>query len=312
MWREFRDLRLLGVALLAVFYGLVLVLNVTVFSAQATVERYLDALHDGRTGDAIELVWPDGNEGALVALSNDPALRPTLSAITQTETLDGITTVTADVLLLGDTVSVDFVLKRGQSWSPLNSWEFAAAPTAVVTVEASPDGEGSLNGTRQSDSRRVLIPSAVVVGSASPWFDADNVPIPVSIRGVEFIVPAVFEPTSRLVDEMDAVVREYLDACATKTRLAPPECPFGALTFERVAAGPTWSITSYPEISITPDGNRWLVTGSGTALLDVSLVDYATEKTSDYEEDIPFTIRGTIEGLGTDSPTLRFANTQRD
>ncbi len=312
MWREFRDLRLLGVALLAVFYGLVLVLNVTVFSAQATVERYLDALHDGRTGDAIELVWPDGNEGALVALSNDPALRPTLSAITQTETLDGITTVTADVLLLGDTVSVDFVLKRGQSWSPLNSWEFAAAPTAVVTVEASPDGEGSLNGTRQSDSRRVLIPSAVVVGSASPWFDADNVPIPVSIRGVEFIVPAVFEPTSRLVDEMDAVVREYLDACATKTRLAPPECPFGALTFERVAAGPTWSITSYPEISITPDGNRWLVTGKGTALLDVSLVDYATEKTSDYEEDIPFTIRGTIEGLGTDSPTLRFANTQRD
>ena len=312
MWREFRDLRLLGVALLAVFYGLVLVLNVTVFSAQATVERYLDALHDGRTGDAIELVWPDGNEGALVALSNDPALRPTLSAITQTETLDGITTVTANVVLLGDTVSVDFVLKRGQSWSPLNSWEFAAAPTAVVTVEASPDGEGSLNGTRQSDSRRVLIPSAVVVGSASPWFDADNVPIPVSIRGVEFIVPAVFEPTSRLVDEMDAVVREYLDACATKTRLAPPECPFGALTFERVAAGPTWSITSYPEISITPDGNRWLVTGSGTALLDVSLVDYATEKTSDYEEDIPFTIRGTIEGLGTDSPTLRFANTQRD
>ena len=312
MWREFRDLRLLGVALLAVFYGLVLVLNVTVFSAQATVERYLDALHDGRTGDAIELVWPDGNEGALVALSNDPALRPTLSAITQTETLDGITTVTADVLLLGDTVSVDFVLKRGQSWSPLNSWEFAAAPTAVVTVEASPDGEGSLNGTRQSDSRRVLIPSAVVVGSASPWFDVDDVPIPVSIRGVEFIVPAVFEPTSRLVDEMDAVVREYLDACATKTRLAPPECPFGALTFERVAAGPTWSITSYPEISITPDGNRWLVTGSGTALLDVSLVDYATEKTSDYEEDIPFTIRGTIEGLGTDSPTLRFANTQRD
>jgi hypothetical protein len=312
MWREFRDLRLLGVALLAVFYGLVIGLNVTVFSAYATVERYLDALHDGRTSDAIEIVWPDGNEGALVALSNDPALRPTLSAITQTETLDGITTVTADVLLLGDTVSVEFVLKRGQSWSPLNSWEFVAAPTAVVTVEASPDGEGSLNGTRQSDSRRVLMPSAVVVGSASPWFDVDNVPIPVSIRGVEFIVPAIFEPTSRLFDEMDAVVREYLDACATKTRLAPPECPFGALTFERVAAGPTWSITSYPEISITPDGNRWLVTGEGTALLDVSLVDYATEKTSEYEEDIPFTIRGTIEGLGTDSPSLRFANTQRD
>lgn len=312
MWREFRDLRLLGVALLAVFYGLVIVLNVTVFSAQATVERYLDALHDGRTGDAIEIVWPDGNEGALVALSNDPALRPTLASVTATDTVDGITTVTADVVLLGDTVSVEFVLKRGQSWSPLNSWEFAAAPTAVVTVEASPDGEGSLNGTHQSDSRRVLMPSAVVVGSASPWFDVDNVPIPVSIRGVEFIVPAVFEPTSRLVDEMDAVVREYLDACATKTRLAPPECPFGALTFERVAAGPTWSITSYPEISITPDGNRWLVTGKGIALLDVSLVDYATEKTSDYEEDIPFTIRGTIEGLGTDSPTLRFANTQRD
>lgn len=312
MWREFRDLRLLGVALLAVFYGFVIVLNVTVFSAQATVERYLDALHDGRTSDAIEIVWPDGTEGDLVALSNDAALRPTLSSFTKAETVDGITTVTADVVLLGDTVSVDFVLRRGSSWSPLNAWEFAAAPTAVVTIEASPDGEGSLNGTRQSDSRRVLMPSAVVVGSASPWFDVDNVPVPVSIRGVEFIVPAVFEPTTQLTDAMDSVVRKYLDACATRTTLAPPECPFGALTFDRVAAGPTWAIASYPDISIDSDGNRWLVTGKGTALLDVSLVDYATEKTSDFEEEVPFTIRGTIEGLGTDSPTLRFANTQRD
>lgn len=312
MWREFRDLRLLGVALLALFYGLVIVLNVTVFSPQATVERYLDALHDGRTADAVELVWPAGNEGDLVALSNDSALRPTLASITQTATVAGITTVTADVLILGDTVSVEFLLRRGQSWSPLNSWEFAAAPTAVVTVEASPAGEGSLNGTPQSESRRVLMPSVVVVESASPWFDVDAVPVPVTIRGVEFVVPADFTPTGLLKSEMDEVVRDFLDQCALATTLAPPECPFAALTYDRVAAGPAWEIATYPELSISADGRNWLVSGEGTARLTVSLIDYATEATVDYDEQVPFTVKATIEGLGTATPTLRFANTQVD
>jgi hypothetical protein len=312
MWREFRDLRLLGVALLAVFYGLVIVLNLTVFSPHATVERYLDALHDGRTEDAIDLVWPDGNEGDLVSLATDSALRPTLSAVTQTETVDGITTVTADVLLLGDTISVDFVLQRGQSWSPLSVWEFAATPTAVVTIDATPSGEGSLNGTPQSDSRRVLVPSVVIVDSASPWFEVKAVPVPVAIRGVEFIVPAAFTPTELLRNAMDDVVREYLNECATATTLAPTECPIAAMTYDRVAAGPAWAIETYPELSISADGRSWLVAGEGIARLTVSLVDYATEATVDYDEQVPFTVRGTIEGLGTASPTLRFANTQSD
>lgn len=312
MWREFRDLRLLGVALLALFYGLVIVLNVTVFSPQATVERYLDALHDGRTADAVEIVWPAGNEGDLVALSNDSALRPTLAGITQTATVDGITTVTADVLILGDTVSVEFLLRRSQSWSPLNSWEFAAAPTAVVTVEASPAGEGSLNGTPQSESRRVLMPSVVVVESASPWFDVDAVPVPVTIRGVEFVVPADFTPTDLLKTEMDDVVRDFLDECALASTLAPTECPFAALTYDRVAAGPTWEIATYPELSISADGRNWLVSGEGTARLTVSLIDYATEATVEYDEQVPFTVKATIEGLGTATPTLRFTNTQVD
>lgn len=312
MWREFRDLRLLGVAGLALSYGAVLALNATVFSPQATVENYLGALHDGRTADAVELIWPSGNSGELVALSDDVSLRPTFVGITGSETLGGITTVTADVLLLGDTVSVEFTLKPADSWSPLDSWVFSAAPTAVVTVDAAPAGEGSLNGTPQSQSRRVLIPSVVEIGSASPWFVVDAVPVPVSVRGVEFVVPTTFSPSSRLTTDIDRIVRDYLDDCATSTTFAPDECPFGALTFDRVAEGPVWSVEQYPELEIAADGSDWVVTGNGQALLDVSLIDYATEETIDYAQAVPFTIRATIEGLGTKSVTLRFANTLND
>ncbi len=312
MWREFRDLRLLGVALLAGFYGLVIAMNFTVFSPQATVERYLDALHDGRTADAVKLVWPNGLDGELVSLSDDSALRPTLSAFTNTTTANGLTTVTADVLLLDDTVSVEFVLKRAPSWSPIQSWEFAAAPTAIVTIEAKPTAEGSLNGTPQSDSRYVLVPSAVVVGSASPWFTVTPIPVPVALRGVEFVVPTDFTPTDKLVAELDDVVRDYLDACVAATTLAPTECPFAAMTFDRVAAGPVWSMESYPEIYITADGNDWVLEGSGTVRLSVSLINYANEATVPFDEPVPFTVRATLEGLGSASPTLRFANTQSD
>jgi hypothetical protein len=44
----------------------------------------------------------------------------------------------------------------------------------------------------------------------------------------------------------------------------------------------------------------------------VSLIDYATEATVDYDEQVPFTVKATLEGLGTATPTLRFANTQVD
>lgn len=312
MWREFRDLRLLGAAGLALSYGAVIALNATVFSPQATVENYLEALHDGRTADAVELVWPSGDSGELVSLAEDVSLRPTLVGITGSETVGGIATVSADVLLLGDTVPVEFTLKPADSWSPLDSWVFAAAPTAVVTVEASPAGEGSLNGTPQSESRRVLIPSVVEVGSASPWFAVEAVPVPVSVRGVEFVVPTKFSASSRLTTDIDKIVRDYLDDCATGTTFAPDECPFAALTFDRVAEGPVWSVEQYPELSIAAEGSDWLVTGNGKALLDVSLIDFATEETVDYAQAVPFTIRATIEGLGSKSVTLRFANTLND
>jgi hypothetical protein len=77
----------------------------------------------------------------------------------------------------------------------------------------------------------------------------------------------------------------------------------------RIASGPTWTITSYPEITVEESDGDWVVSGAGKVKLVVSLVDFATEKTEDYSESMSFTVSGTIEGLDTDKPRLVLSNT---
>jgi hypothetical protein len=155
------------------------------------------------------------------------------------------------------------------------------------------------------------VPSIATVGAPSVWFEAEPQKLLVDSLSDEYSVAIDLTPSARLIDDMSAAVRDYLDACAAQKTLVPKKCPFAGFTSEAIAAGPVWSISTYPKLSIVAKDGQWFVSGKGTAELSVSLVDFATEKTEKYSEVIPYTIEGTITGLDGANPRLVVANTVR-
>ena len=309
MWRMFRDFRIVGILGLLFFASVIQILNATVYSAEATVSRYLTALSDGRLADAASIALPDATNPRLVPLSPSARLRPQHPEIVESTTANGITTVSATVLLGDDTVPVQFTLRRGSGWSPIHTWKFAQKPIAIVDVTVNPDGLAALNGQSAGESRTVLVPQIVSVGSATNWFTAPRSRVSVTTAGSTNPTTITFTPSAKLRTEMDAAVQKYLDRCAQSVSLVPESCPFAALTFDSVAAGPTWVLNGYPNLTIVPDGTQWSVNGVGTVNLSVSLVDFATEVTTAYSQSIPYTITGTISKLDTAHPQLVIANT---
>lgn len=308
MWRMFRNPRILGIAGLVLSAFIVMILNATTFSPENKVLRYLTALEDGRTADAIALVTDDPAVAASIGgLPDDPALRPRNIEVLGAHNDEGITVVDARAVLDGATVDLQFSFLEAVDWSPLADWRFVGKPVApvnVITNGAAPVALGGVVGARYA-----LVPSAVVVTSGSAWFDFS--PHVVMARALGVPVSTTVEPvaSTALLTEVDSAVRDYLDACAAQKTLVPAECPFAGFAFEKIAKGPNWGIETYPTIEISHSDGEWSVYGKGKARLKVSLVDFATEKTTKYSESVPYVIKGTIADLDTATPRLEVQNT---
>ena len=310
MWRMFRDARILGIAGLVLFAGIIGILNATTFSAEQTVLRYLSALEDGRTADAITAVWGKGVAVDLaIALPSDPAHRPHNARITKVSRGDERTLVTATVDLGGKLVTSTFALRQFGGWSPLAEWRFDVDPLATVSLTSTAVTPFSVNGAVSGRNGYTFVPVIAEIGSGSDWFETEPVTIAATDPAGSYFTDLTFTPSDALLSDVDQSIHKYLDACAAQKTLVPAECPFAGFTFERIAKGPNWSIDSYPTIAVAHTDGEWTVTGKGKVRLRVSLVDFATEKTTKYSELIPYTISATIADLNTAKPRLVVANT---
>jgi hypothetical protein len=312
MWRKFRDVRILGVTGLLFFAVVISILNATVYTPEAAVIRYLSALEDGRQADVESIVW--GSDGSMIydiRLPTDAADLPRDPEIIDTYQTAGLVVVTARVVLDGRAVESQLTVEREVSWSPLATWRFVEPPIATVQIESTLDSRASVNGNRANEEGYAYVPSIATVSSPSVWFEAEPQKLLVDSLSDEYSVAIDLTPSPRLIDDMGAAVRDYLDACAAQKTLVPKKCPFAGFTSEAIAAGPVWSISTYPTLSIAVKDGQWFVSGKGSAELSVSLIDFATEKTEKYSEVIPYTIEGTIAGLDGANPRLVVANTVR-
>ncbi len=312
MWRKFRDVRILGVIGFLFFAVVIAILNATVYTPEAAVMRYLSALEDGRRADVESIVW--GSYGSLIydiRLPTDAADRPRDPEIVDTYQTAGLVVVTVRVVLDGRAVESQLAVERDASWLPLANWRFVDPPIATIRVESTLDSGATVNGSRANEEGFAYVPSIATVGAPSRWFDAEPQKIVLDSLSRDYSVALDLTPSPRLIDDMSAAVRDYLDACAAQKTLVPKKCPFAGFTSEAIAAGPVWSISTYPTPSIAVKDGQWFVSGKGTAELSVSLVDFATEKTVKYSEVIPYTIEGTIAGLDGANPKLVVTNTVR-
>ena len=310
MWRMFRDARILGTVGVLFFLAVIATLNATVYSPEATVLRYLSALEDGRQADVVELVWGKGVAVDLaIALPSDSALRPHNASITKVSHGNEQALVTAAVDLGGKLVTSTFALREVGGWSPLAEWRFDVDPLATVSLSSTTVAPFSVNGAVGGQHAYTFVPVIAEVGSGSKWFDADPVAISATNSAAVYFASLAFTPTAQLTSEVNTEVRDYLDKCAAQKTLVPKKCPFAGFTAQKIVEGPVWTMNDYPSVDIAAKDGEWRVSGEGTVRLDVSLVDFATEKTEKFSEVLSFTISGTLAGLTEGKPRLVVENT---
>ncbi len=310
MWRMFRDARILGTIGVLFFVAVIAGLNATVYSPEATVLRYLNALEDGRQADVAALVWGDSGSLAYdVRVPTDPADRPHSIRVTKVSNTADSSIVLVAYELGGVTRTTTFGMRKESSWSPLADWRFAVAPIATVNLDSRPIAPFGVNGSLPGESGATYVPAIAQVASGTSWFEADSVAIAATNPAAVYFASLTFTPTAQLASEIDMKVRDYLDACAKQKTLVPKKCPFAGFAAQKIAKGPVWTMVTYPKVTISEVGGAWQVSGEGSVKLDVSLVDFATEKTEKYSEVLSFQLSGTIAGLTEGKPRLVVENT---
>lgn len=261
--------------------------NATVYSPEAQVERYLDALADGDGAEALGLAGRgDATEG-----SGTPGPAPgTATTLLDGEPLAAGFSALEDLTVSageesGDTVEVavayrvhgrdhasTFTVERvGRDWLFFDRWRMAPVPLSTVRVapgvwpaEAAGQQLASMvNGvevTLTGDSSpaqdfAVLPPLAVEGSAASTYLDA--APARTVVDGADPSQPLPLtldlQYTDAVAAEANRQLEEYLARCTEQQVLHPAGCPMGYETLNRIPPDSIdWSIAPDPTVEVEP------------------------------------------------------------
>jgi hypothetical protein len=257
------------VLLFAGFGATVAAVNNDVLSAHGFVRTYLDAL--ARHDAAAALSTPG------VALDTDKALVvddaigrfDDIRFLSDTAVGD-LHTVRFSYDLDGTREFTDFtVQKTGTYLALFSSWEFAVAPVALLEARADHDSAVTVNGVPvAAGTYSVLVPGLYVVDDDTEYFDGEEDAAPVTDIDQTVAATVKVSATPAFDKAASAAVDAFLDDCATQQVLMPTACPFGKSVNNRLDGLPSWSVTDYPTLSLTPetDTGVWRARASGGAV----------------------------------------------
>lgn len=313
MRREIITWSIVAGAVIGGFVGTVLILNASLYSASGFVRSYLDALSRQDAAGALELAGPSVAGDASTQLLTRDAMGELgdIRLVSDTAESDGTHTVVY-AYSAGDVVgqSSFTVRPRGALLGLFTTWSFGTTPLGVIQLTVLHDDEFSANGVelttpRQNESAPYLVftPGLYEFDHESTFLTAE--PVRIAVTEPSSAVPAELDiqANQAFADEVSQEVNEYLDSCATQQVLLPTACPFGQTITNRVVTSPTWSIVTYPEVSIIPGGepDQWRMSqASATAHLLVDVKSLFDGSISTLDEDVPFSVRATITLLPED------------
>jgi len=303
------------VAVVIVFGLVVAALNLGLYSPSGFVQRYLSALQRGDVGSALSMPGVDVPAGASTAALDPAALDPITRIDVRSDLADaaGTHTVTVDYRMGGATRSTAFVVTRDEPLFALFAgWRFAQTPVAAVQLRVQNSDSLSVDGVSVAASSvsagsgsvvvAALAPSVLTIGADDRYFSATPVDVPITgTTGVPAATLALTASTI-FVDAVQAELDDFLDGCATQQVLLPAGCPFGRPMEDRVLEPPTWTISTYPRISIdpAPDGSWSVPQTTGSAHISARVQSLFDGATTTLEEDVPFTVayRITVDEAG--------------
>jgi hypothetical protein len=299
---------ILGFALLILaFFGTVLLLDSTTYSAHGFVSSYLDALnrHDATTARELPGVRAATGvgtnlltDGSLSAIDNIRLLRDTSGS-------DRIHRVEFAYRLGNRPETSTFYVTQTPSFLGLFSrWQFEKSPLATVSVTTPDDPRFRANGTNvrttvpddHPQSYVVFAPGLYVFDLKSTYLTASPVDIPVTEPGGVTPVRVEAEPNAFFVKEVGKELHSYYLGCAKQTVMLPTSCPFGKTFANRVVSTPKWSMVSDPPVTITASHGDWLVPfATGQAHLVVKVQSLFDGSISTFDSNVPFAVSYSIK-----------------
>ena len=292
----------LGV-ILAGFGATVLVLNSTLYSPAGFVRTYLDALARHDLAGAIELSGSTAVTGdASQALLDRNAMGELTDIRVVSDDEDaGIHYITVEYVAGGMPGTTEFEVRRnGSLFGIFNDWAFAQSPIATVQIRVRHEREFTANGIDligQQDVAEpylVLTPTAIELSHDSEFYHAEPVQVLVEKPGGTVEAEVDLQATEAFVAAVQQQVDDALAACTTQRVLLPAGCPFGETIINRIVTEPVWTMTTYPAITLVPDGlvATWRVPPTpATAHLVVEVQSLFDGSISTFDADVPFTVQ---------------------
>jgi hypothetical protein len=312
-----------GTMLIGAAFAAIGALNRDVYGAGAFIGDYLSKLQEKDAAAALripgvtlketeleEAGLPEGSSNAL--LRN--AVLPELSDLTLIEDVDegnGIHAVTFSFESNGAYGESTFQVKSAGTRFPfIPAWSFAQSPLAVVNLTVEHTTVFTTNGfdldTRSLTGKQsptfdnivnvlVFTPGAYVFESTSDFVtsEMESVLVDEPARVHEAAVEAT--PTEEFVAAAQKAVNAQLDTCAEQKVLQPTGCPFGIVIDDRISGDPLWSFDVYPEISVEPGAESWVIPAvQGAAHLEVDVQSLSDGSITPHDADVPFTMVGNV------------------
>ncbi|SEB72708.1 hypothetical protein SAMN04489806_1620 [Paramicrobacterium humi] len=311
----------IGVLFLAAAASAVGSLERTVYGARGVVNEYFDALQRGDAAAALEVPGVALDAAGLQAaglpenastamLRRDVMPDPTeVQFVSDTVDAKGVHEVTYSYELDGTAGQTTFRLTKVGGL--FGHWEFVTSPLAAVNLTVKHSSVFEMNGfaldTRQVSEKGAKahfenIANILVFTPGSYTFKTDTDFVVSEDKRVFADAPANVEeasldaePTDALVDAVQKQFDAQLDACAKQVVLQPTGCPFGYHVSDRVSGQPAWSIGSYPDITLTPGSDSWLIPAvDGVATIDVDIQSLADGSVRNVSDSVPFTASGAV------------------
>jgi hypothetical protein len=308
------------------------------YSPSAFVQHYLSLLSAGHAADALHVagVSIDRTElqaaglpkGASEALLRRAALAQLTDIRIEAEhTVDGVTSVTAAYNAGGYPGTTTFAVEPAGTIGFVPTWRFARTPLAVLDLTVHGSMSFEVNGfridKRQVGGAEVEPAAAVPLLVFSPGLYSVRVDTSISYSpGVAVLSDAPLkdvpvevqtQPTSRFLQVVQDRVDDFLAQCATQQVLQPTGCPFGYVVQNRIDGLPQWSMRSTPKITLAPDGEEWAIPpAQGLAHIVVDIRSIYDGSVQHVEEDVPFTIVGTIDISPSGTASIRVSTPDTD
>jgi hypothetical protein len=313
---------LLAGLLLVAFLGTVIALNQTVYSPAGFVRSYLSALvrHDVEGALAMPGVSsPASGSDELLAPASLAALDG-IHLVRDTDEGAGRHTVLYGYTIGGTKATTAFTVNRdGAHLGLFSAWRFVDSPQSILNVTPRNGAGLRANGIAlpvvgapgEAHRYRVLTPSLVVLSHRSEYLTSAKVPALVDRPDSEVDVTVDIRANADFVRQVQKELNRHLADCVTQKVLLPTGCPMGEQVTDRIQSAPSWSIVSYPIVSILPGATpgSWQVPETGAlAHVTVKVKSIFDGTLSTIDENVPFTVSYLITFGGDGSPVITARN----